>query len=242
MDFENTYQDEQRAAAYDELDLGGTYQLAFRDVPELLAKHVSGTRAVDFGCGTGRSTRVLRGLGFQTVGVDIAQEMVNVARGHDPDGDYRVIEDGDFDGLPQHGFDLVLCSFPFDNIPEHDRKVGLFDGLRGLLAPKGRILNIVSTAEIYTNEWVSFTTSDYPENRGARCGDVVLIRTTEYSDGRPVEDIFWPHEDYLRVYEDAGLRCIHRARPLASGEDGMDWKSETEIPPWSLYVLGAMER
>ena len=69
MAFENVYQDAARADAYSRLEFPGTYSLAFRDLPGLLAKHVSGRRAVDFGCGAGRSTRFLRTLGFEVIGV-----------------------------------------------------------------------------------------------------------------------------------------------------------------------------
>lgn len=57
MELKNTYQDSRRAAAYDELELGGTYDLVFRNLPGLYEQHVQGSRALDFGCGTGRSTR-----------------------------------------------------------------------------------------------------------------------------------------------------------------------------------------
>jgi len=121
MEFSNTYQDPRRAAAYDELEFGGTYYLAFRDLPRLLRVNVSGERAVDFGCGTGRSTRFLQQHGLATVGLDISAEMVAIARKRDPAGDYRVIADGDFSALPAAGFDLILSAFTFDNIPTHQR-------------------------------------------------------------------------------------------------------------------------
>ena len=242
MEFENTYEDARRAAAYDELEFGGTYHLAFRDLPRTLAEHIDGSRALDFGCGTGRSTRFLQELGFATVGLDISEEMVTVARKRDPTGDYRVIADGDFGELPAGGFNLVLSAFTFDNIPTHGRKLRLLEGLKRLLAPKGRIVNIVSTPEIYTHEWATFTTKDFPENRSARCGDVVRIVTTDYSDGRPVEDIVWPHSDYLTVYRDAELHPLLYELPLATGEESVRWGSETSIAPWAIYVLGANER
>ena len=148
MDFHNTYEDTTRAAAYDELGFGGTYHLIFRELPALLKTHVRGKRAVDFGCGTGRTTRFLGGLGFQTAGLDISAEMVGIARDRDPGGDYRVIEDGDFSSLIQSGNDLVLSAFTFDNIPDHERKARLFSGLRKLLRRTGRLVNIVSTPGI----------------------------------------------------------------------------------------------
>jgi ubiquinone/menaquinone biosynthesis C-methylase UbiE len=221
MDFRNTYEDPRRASAYDELALGGTYDLVFRNLPALLEQHVRGRRAVDFGCGTGRSTRFLQRLGYSTRGLDISREMVAIARQRDPKGDYRVIEDGDFQALPLGGFDLLQSAFTLDNVPSFDRKVQLLRGLRRLLAADGILVNIVSTPEIYTHEWVTFSTRDYPENRSARCGGVVRIVTTDYSDARPVEDIVWPHEDDVRVYQEAGLAVVRVERPLARGDEGI---------------------
>ncbi|MFO7652752.1 MAG: methyltransferase domain-containing protein [Candidatus Krumholzibacteriia bacterium] len=237
MEFRNAYEDSRRAAAYDELDLGRTYLLAFRDLPQLFRKHVTGLRALDFGCGTGRSTRFLQSLGFDTVGVDISLEMVTVARERDPEGDYRVLAGGGLTALPAGGFDLVQSAFTFDNIPGHDRKVQLFAGLRRLLAPGGRLVNIVSTPEIYTHEWATFSTREYPENLTAGPGDVVRIVTTDYSDARPVEDILWPDASYQSVYRQAGLEQVQVERPLATGEEGIDWRSETSVAPWAIYVL-----
>ena len=237
MDFRNTYEDGRRAAAYDELGYGGTYHLAFRDLPALLREHVVGNRAVDFGCGTGRSTRFLQRLGFQTVGLDISAEMVDIARARDPRGDYRVIGDGDFSSVTEGTIDLVQSAFTFDNIPGRERKVRLFAGLGKLLRPRGRLVSIVATPEMYTREWVTFTTRDFPENASARCGDLVRIVTTDYSDGRPVDDILWPDEDYRAVFREAGLEPERVERPLATGDEGIPWVSETRVAPWAIYVL-----
>lgn len=242
MQFRNTYEDERRAAAYDELELGGTYHLAFRDLPRLLQDLVAGKRAVDFGCGTGRSTRFLQRHGYETVGLDISQEMVAIARQRDPGGDYRVIADGEFDTLRAGAWDLALAAFTFDNIPSRERKVRLLRGLGNLLADDGRIVIIVSTPEMYTHEWATFTTKEYRENKAARCGDIVRIVTKDYSDGRPVDDILWPHEDYLDVFEQAGLGVVTVERPLAEGNEGIAWGSETSVAPWAIYVLEAISR
>jgi hypothetical protein len=163
--------------------------------------------------------------------------MVEYARLKDPGGHYNVIEDGNFQSLPRGGFDLVQSAFTFDNISGTERRAYIIQGLASLLDVNGILVNIVSTPEIYTNEWVTFSTRDYPENYQARCGEVVRIVTTEYSDARPVEDILWSHENYLRMYEKSGLRLVGVERPLARGDEGIEWKSETCIAPWAIYVL-----
>jgi ubiquinone/menaquinone biosynthesis C-methylase UbiE len=79
--FGNVYEDEERARAYATLQFPGTYYLAFRDLPALIRRYNHGGRALDFGCGTGRSTRFLRNLGLEVIGVDISQAMLDQAFG-----------------------------------------------------------------------------------------------------------------------------------------------------------------
>ena len=87
----NFYEDREYAEAYSRLEFPGTYYLAFRDLPSLFEKHIKGTRALDFGCGAGRSTRFLKQIGFDAIGVDISEGMLEQARQKDPGGDYRLI-------------------------------------------------------------------------------------------------------------------------------------------------------
>lgn len=236
MVFANCYDDAQRAEAYSALQFARTYYLAYRDLPRLIRQHTSGPRALDFGCGTGRSSRFLRELGFETIGVDIAAHMVANARASDPGGDYRVIASGDFRQFPARSFDLVLSAFTFDNIPQ-DEKVRLHAALRELLKPEGTMVSVVSAPEIYWHEWASFSTQDFPENRQARSGDLVRIITTEIADARPTEDILCTGEAYAEIYAQAGLRVIERHAPLAVGDEPYAWVSETRIAPWVIYVL-----
>ncbi len=236
-DFANTYDDDVRASAYARLEYPGTYYLAFRDLPAIIGEYVRGRTALDFGCGTGRSTRFLRALGFDVVGVDIARHMLARAREFDPTGDYRLVPDGDLSSLPRDTWDLVLSAFTFDNIPTMDKKVALFRSLNGVLKPGGRIVNLVSSPEIYVNEWASFSTKDFPGNRNAKSGDTVQIVMLDVEDRRPVEDILWTDESYSEVYTRAGLAPIATRRPLAKVSEPYAWVSETSIAPWVIYVL-----
>ena len=237
MEFTNVYDDAQRAEAYAKLEFPGTYYLAYRDLPEIIFKHVKGRKAVDFGCGTGRSTRFLQKLGFDTVGVDIAEDMIKKARQIDPSGDYRLIEDGDFSQFEERAYDLILSAFTFDNIPTMKSKVKLFEKLGGLLKSEGRIVNLVSSPGIYVNEWASFSTKDFPENKRAKCGDKVKIIVTAIDDKRPVEDIIWTDTDYRETYKEAGLEIVQTHKPLAREDEPFEWVSETKIAPWVIYVL-----
>ena len=237
--FSNVYDDVDRARAYADLEFPGTYYLAFRDLPLLLRKYVTGTRALDFGCGTGRSTRFLRGLAFEVIGVDVSEVMLDQARVRDPHGDYRLVADATPAGFGAGTFDLILAAFTFDNIPTDRQKISALRELRRLLAPDGRLFIVVSSPAIYWHEWVSFSTKDYPANRTARDGDSVRIVMLDVPDRRPVVDILCSDVHYRELFEAVGLCVVDAVRPLATSAESVQWVSETTIPPWNIYVLGA---
>jgi hypothetical protein len=115
--------------------------------------------------------------------------------------------------------------------------VRIFSDLRDLLRPAGTIVSGVSSPDIYTHEWASFTTKNFPENAAARSGDVVRIVVTDHQDRRPVEDILWTDESYRAVYREASLEAVQVSKPLAKGDEPYSWVNETKIPPWVIYVL-----
>ena len=235
--FGNVYQDEERARAYATLEFPGTYYLAFRDLPALICRYSHGSRALDFGCGTGRSTRFLRSLGLNVVGVDISQAMLDQARALDPSGEYHLVDNNIADRFPPHSFDLILAAFTFDNMPT-EAKTNVLRGLRVLLAPAGCLLLVVSSPAIYVNEWASFSTRDFPENRYAQDGDRVRIVMLDVNDRRPVEDVFCTDAHYRRLFKSAGLGVLEVQNPLATGKEGTEWVSERNTAAWTIYALG----
>jgi hypothetical protein len=96
---------------------------------------------------------------------------------------------------------------------------------------------IVSRPEIYTHEWASFSTKDFPENQLAKSGEKVRIIVTDHADPRPVEDIVFTDESYREVFEEAHLRLLQKYEPLAREDEPYWWVSELRIAPWAVYVV-----
>jgi len=231
------YEDEERARAYATLQFPGTYYLAFRDLPALIRRYNRGSPALDFGCGTGRSTRFLRNLGLSVVGADISQAMLEQARALDPSGEYHLIRDNIANEFAPGSFDIILAAFTFDNMPT-EAKADALSALRTLLVPEGCLLLVASAPTIYVNEWVSFSTCDFTENHHACDGDRVRIIMLDVPDRRPVEDVFCTDRLYRRLFESAGFRLLDVQSPLATGKEATPWISETRIAAWTIYVLG----
>jgi SAM-dependent methyltransferase len=237
QNFENSWDNQTRAEAYSRLEFPNTYYLAYRDLPEIISKHVEGNRALDFGCGTGRSTRFLKRLGFNVTGVDISGEMIDIARNFDVSGDYQLVSNGKYNHLGTNQFDLVQSVFTFDNIPGWDNRMNILTGLRNLLKASGRIICLDSTPELYINECASFTTKDFPENREAKTGDIVRCIMHDVEDKRPVEDIFWTVSDYEKLFTLSGLEIEATYKPLGYDNEPYEWLSEKKIAPWMIFVL-----
>lgn len=235
--FENSWGNQRRAESYSKLEFPNTYYLAYRDLPEIILAHVNGNLAVDFGCGTGRSTRFLKDQGFKVIGIDIASDMLEIAKKSDPSGDYQLVSNGKYSHLGLGKFDLVQSIFTFDNIPDWDNRTNILTGLRDLLKPTGKLICLDATPELYTNEWASFSTKDFPENWDAKTGDIVRDIMLDVEDKRPVEDIFWTVDDYQKLFKKAGLSVESIYKPLGKKEEPFKWISELKIAPWMIFVL-----
>ncbi|NJK97530.1 MAG: hypothetical protein HC905_23845 [Bacteroidales bacterium] len=91
--------------------------------------------------------------------------------------------------------------------------------------------------EMYTCEWASFTTRNFPENGNAKSGQVVKICMSDVEDQSPVEDYLWMRQDYEDLFARSELKLIADYAPLGYPEEPFDWKSELTVPPWFIYVL-----
>src|SRR5919106_3204662 len=166
--------------------------------------------------------------------------MLDQARALDPSGEYHLVRVNIAGEFVPGSFDVILAAFTFDNIPNGTAKADALNGLRSLLAPDGCLLLVVSSPAIYVNEWVSFSTQDFPENRHACDGDRVRIIMLDVPDRRPVEDVFCTDAHYRRLFESAGLRVLDVQSPLATGKESTRWVSETTTPAWGIYVLSSV--
>ena len=72
---------------------------------------------LDLGCGEGRLSRDLTALGYRTVGVDIAPDMIAAAREADPGGRYEVADAGKT-GLPDASVGLVTAFMSLQDVDD----------------------------------------------------------------------------------------------------------------------------
>jgi ubiquinone/menaquinone biosynthesis C-methylase UbiE len=230
-----THDYEKHAGEYAELGIEGTQHLAFRDIPMLIREYAGSiASALDYGCGAGRSTRFLKRLGFNAVGVDTSREMLEQARSKDRLGEYHHIRSGHLP-FEDSAFDLVFASFVFLEVSRIDEIEGILKEMKRVLRKDGIIIFVTASMEATKGTWVSLSYS-FPENdRPLHSGDTVklLIRGINVI----LYDYYWTDDDYRRAAERAGLMLVKLHKPLGSSDDSIEWRDETKMPPFAIYVL-----
>jgi SAM-dependent methyltransferase len=134
-----------REGAWDVADFLATGQ---RDAERALAEAAAHglprkwRRALDFGCGVGRVTRVLAERFDDVLGLDISPTMVARARRLDDTGRvrYKVGAQGDLDALPTEDFDFLISLLVLQHLPEPADVEEVIGALTRLLAPGGAFL------------------------------------------------------------------------------------------------------
>jgi SAM-dependent methyltransferase len=96
-----------------------------------------GELAVDLGCGFGRLTPVMSDLGWRTIGIDPAEELINYAREQVPGTEFKV---GALPDLPlDHGCVSLLL---LQNVMRALKMMGKLDAVTGIgryLTPNGQL-------------------------------------------------------------------------------------------------------
>lgn len=224
---------------YSELKIEDSYFLAFRSAAKLLEKaQVSGKRVLDFGCGTGRSTRFLKSLGCEAVGADVSQAMLNQARQHDQ-GDYHWLDSNLLPFSPQ-SFDVIFQSFVLLEYSSTSQMIETFKEFNRVLDDDGIVVVVTGSEAYYCHDWLSFKMGDDDGVGSPRassltpgCQVKVAIRGTDIV----LFDYFWTDADYRQAFQNSGFDVIEMVQPLAQGDEPFNWVNECQFPCWTIYVL-----
>jgi SAM-dependent methyltransferase len=170
---------------------------------------------LDLGCGEGRLTRELRSRGASVVGVDASAAMIELARGEDPAGDYRM---ADAVALPFEAgtFELVVAFMSLQDMDDPERAIG--EAAR-VLRPDGWLC-IAVTHPFSTAGRFESTAADSPFVVAGSYLDSWRREDDVARDGLAIRFVFEhrPVDRYARALEDAGF-VIERLREVTGATD-----------------------
>jgi SAM-dependent methyltransferase len=211
----------------------GTGFLAFRDIARILEQYVSGVKALDFGCGAGRSTRILKENGLTVTGVDTSEDMIKKAGDISKDIEFKWVEKNCFDDVGSQ-YDLIFLSFVLMEISSTEEITVLISKLSGLLSKEGKIILIVASDDFYTSDWLSVDTKPY-SNELKQSGNIVAVYLKDYH--TEIHDYLWREEDVEQCFIQSDMIVVKKLKPLGVSSDKKKWVDEYTKAPFVLYVI-----
>ena len=221
------------------LSYGGTTKLLYEAIPKIISKlqPIPG-KVLDFGCGTGYSTRILKQCGLETIGVDTSPQMLQQARILDPTGEYEQIERTI---LPFAGyyFPLVFSSLVFLEMTNREELAEAFSEIAMVLADKGIFVMCTVSPELADpkHKWLSID-NNYPENSKLFSGKKYMLLIKDFN--LELIGYHWSADDYLTIARQSGFLCLEMIRPIAKdlpNSSSVPWLSEKTVAPFIIYVF-----
>jgi SAM-dependent methyltransferase len=222
-----------KANLYAKLNISGTGYLAFRDIPDLIKKYGKGSITLDFGCGTGRSSRFLKSLNLIVDGVDKSQAMIDQARKFDTSCSYKIIQDSKIPSKSNY-YDIVFSSFVLFEISTKNELLEVFQEIYRVLKDGGVFIAVTGSTEMYKHEWLSLDI-DYEENKNLKSGSKAKILLKDI--GLELYDYFWTDDDYQNIIKLSKFSLLDQIYPLGEKDDPYNWISEDKFPPYVIYVM-----
>lgn len=90
---------------------------------------------LDVGCGPGFHSKYLMQKGFNVIGIDFSEKMIEIAKRETPEGDFRIMDVSDLSGLIQE-FDGILAHAILLHFPKKEA-MDILKNLKNKLKPGG---------------------------------------------------------------------------------------------------------
>jgi SAM-dependent methyltransferase len=205
--------------------------LAYRDIEKIIRNIAKGTKALDYGSGTGASTIFLHELGFDVVGIDSSANMIEQASKNYPFLKF----------LPSSfvnsgcTYDLIFSSFVLFEISSSEGIIEYLTNAQKCLNSDGIVVAITGAEQLYSpsRNWTTFN-ANYPENMQLRSGDMAKLCLNMAN--IIFYDYFWTFLDYLDFFDKAGLEILNVHRPLGYANEPYDWKDEILESPFVIFI------
>ncbi|MBA2652395.1 MAG: class I SAM-dependent methyltransferase [Tatlockia sp.] len=211
-------------------DITGTGYLAFRDLP-LILNETKGKKALDFGCGAGRSSKYLERLGYFVTGVDINPQMIKMAKSNLKSCEFLDLKSSQLPFQDQT-FDLVFNSFVLFDMSSKAEIISTFKELKRVCKKGGEIVSIVNSNHLFTKKWLTVD-NHFEQNYDLHSGDIARIILSDLN--IEIFDYYWTNSDYEECFKEVGLIQISKHEPLGYSNEGYDWLDELNYPPYSIY-------
>ena len=196
-----------------------------------------GKRILDIGCGEGRFSRLLAGLGAEVTGIDLTEPLIEWARSLSAGGDSYVVGDAEtLDGIADESFDLAVSYIVLVDLLDYRASI---EAAYRVLGPGGRfvVCNVHPMRSAVPYGWI---------NQG---GKKLFYAVDNYTDEGPREFPWWGKNfvnmhrtlsSYISAFLEAGFALEGLHEPTPSEEQLVEnpgFDDEFRAPNFVVFVL-----
>lgn len=200
-----------------------------------LVGDVAGRDTCDIACGQGFISRALARHGARVTGVDVAERLLDLARGYEAREALAIRYLSDdaqtLTSLPHDAFELATCSMALMNIPDI---AAAFRAAHRILQPGGRYVFIITHPCFQTPHarWIDTEdgrqvrqVSDYIDEGFWTASRLDDVRSRQGEHHRTLST-------YFNALMDAGFVLERIVEPCASGQSAERYPGRAHVPPF----------
>lgn len=215
----------ENAVIYSQLGvIGTTYEVSFNEMLHLLGP-LQGKKLLDFGSGTGRSTRLLKTSGAdEVIGVDHDINMINEAKKNSPSGVYFELVRNNLIPLLDNSIDAAVTAHVWVEMKSLQEMQQSANEIYRVLKKGGQFIVVTTSPHSIGYDYVSYR---YKKRKNLKSGEPIIC-IVKGDKPFEIDDIYWEEKDILQVLRNAGFKQLTVSYPICSGEG---WLDETKIAP-----------
>ena len=227
------------AAYWDEhMEAGKTWQQGLVEpAVEKVLDLRAGERVLEIACGNGQFARVMAAAGASVLATDFSEPMLERARAHGGDVEYRRADATDESALVALGdagsFDAVVCNMAIMDIPEIEP---MARAVTALLAPRGRFVFSTLHPSFNSSPGTARVLEQSDDDRGVV--RTYYLKVTRYSTPTTGKGVAIEGQPKIQWYFHRSLSDL--LRPFLQSGFVFDAVEEPVLPP-SMVEPGAPE-
>ncbi|CAH0537768.1 class I SAM-dependent methyltransferase [Vibrio marisflavi] len=223
---------DQDVEKYSKSTVSGTGFLAYRDVEKLLSKlNLKPKRALDLGCGSGRSIGVIKDLCDSVTGCDISElALKNTHKSH-PDVEV-FLNDLSSKQYPSAKFDSIFSFLMFCHVDSLQSMSQELERCYNSLNEGGFLLIVKPNRAVAVADFSSVQGVGTPPELEGDCFNVHLKNVDLV-----VEDVYWKPETIQQECEKLGFSYLALHQPLGEIADNQPYRDEYHESPYFYLVM-----
>lgn len=202
--------------------------LGYNEVLRVLGD-VGGKAILDYGCGSGKFSRLLKQKGAHVSGFDISKVEIDLAKKYKSDISYT----DDIDSFNKEEFDIVVLNFVLCTLSSREDMISVLKHVFRVLKHGGCVAILVPNyKEAIGKQFVSFEIDS--EETLISGQQVIMVLGTKRQ--LRVIDYYWTNEDYIQLLQNVGFHVQSITQPKAI-DTNHPWLDEKEVSPFVVFSL-----